>query len=185
MKPFFRHWLTVAALLSGLPQQALSRADLPLVPLEFDYHASPFSVTDTGQHLQLNFDGANSLELKGRTYTLRRLEFHHPSRAAALGGSADLVAHLVHKDATGQTATVVVRLEQGARQPFIQTVWSHWPLQRRIAAEVNEGIDPMRLLPSDRRYDIHTRPDQKGALWVSMRNSIAVSAEQLAAFAKH
>jgi carbonic anhydrase len=182
MKPFFRVWIVAAGLLVGWPQHALSRADLPLPPLEFDYHASPFGVVDTGRYLQLNFDRAGAIELQGRSYLLRRLEFHQPSRANTVGGSADLVAHLVHKDAAGHTAIVVVRLEQGARQPFIQAVWRHWPLQRRIEADVHEGVDPMRLLPSDRRYDVHASQDKKGALWVSMRNSVAISAEQLAAF---
>jgi carbonic anhydrase len=160
-----------------------------LEPVRFDYRASRFGVVDTGRTLQVNVAAGNSIELGGRKFELKRVQFHHPAEHRIDGRRFAMSAHLVHEDAEGRQAIVAVLLDPGPAQPVLQTVWSHIPLEKHQEQAARVGVDFGALLPPDGRYYTYmgsttTPPCREGVQWVVMRTPMTLAPEQLELFAR-
>jgi carbonic anhydrase len=160
-----------------------------LEPVRFDYRASPFAVIDTGRTLQVNVAAGNHIDLGGRRFELRRVQFHRPAEHRIDGRSFEMTAHLIHEDEKGRQAVVAVLLEPGPAQPAVQTVWNHIPLEKNEEFAARVSLDPSELLPADRRYytymgSLTTPPCSEGVQWVVMRMPVTMAPEQIELFAR-
>jgi carbonic anhydrase len=160
-----------------------------LEPVRFEYRASRFGVVDTGRTLQVNVAGGNVIELAGRKFELKRVQFHHPAEHRIDGRRFAMSAHLVHEDAEGRQAIVAVLLDPGPAQPLLQTLWSHIPLEKHQERQARVAADFATLLPPDGRYYTYmgsatTPPCREGVQWVVMRTPMTLAPEQLELFAR-
>lgn len=180
-----------AACASGKYQSPIDIKDgirLSLEPVEFDYKPSQLRILDNGHTVQVNYAEGSSITVSGEKYTLTEFHFHKPSEERIAGLAFDMVAHLTHKNGTGQLAVVAVMLRNGAPNPLIQTLWTHLPLQQgKEGGPPNVKIDAAQLLPADRSYytfmgSLTTPPCTEGVLWLVMKNPMQVSRSQIAAF---
>lgn len=160
-----------------------------LEPVRFDYRASRFGVVDTGRTLQVNVAAGNTIELGGRKFELKRVQFHHPAEHRIDGRRFAMSAHLVHEDAEGRQAIVAVLLDPGPAQPVLQTVWSHIPLEKHQERAARVAVDFAALLPPDGRHytymgSVTAPPCKEGVQWVVMRTPMTLAPEQLELFAR-
>ena len=168
---------------------AAKKADLP--SLEFDYNASPLNIIDNGHSIQVNYAEGSTLKVADKSYTLKQFHFHHPSEEHINGRGYDMVAHLVHADASGHLAVVAVLIQKGAAtNAFIDTVWTNIPNEKEKAVDVpGVSLNVKDLLPADHGYytftgSLTTPPCSEGVTWIVLKTSVEISAAQLAEFAK-
>ena len=160
-----------------------------LEPIGFSYQSSSFGVIDIGHTVQVNLASGNFMELGGRRFELRHVQFHRPSEERIDGRQFAMSAHLLHKDAEGRLAMVTVLLDPGPAQPLVQAVWNNLPLEKHQEAKARVSIDPSQLLPADRRYytymgSLTTPPCTEGVQRVVMRHPVTMSPEQMDIFAR-
>lgn len=160
---------------------------LDLEPVTFEYRPSGFKVIDNGHTIQANVNGWNSMRVMGRRFKLVQFHFHSPSEESIDGRQYDMVVHLVHKDSEGRLGVVAVLVENGARQPAIQTVLNNLPLEKGEEVAGATNLDLAKLLPEDRRYftymgSLTTPPCTEDVLWVVMKRPVQASADQLGLF---
>ncbi|MFZ6726742.1 carbonic anhydrase [Undibacterium sp. MH2W] len=158
-----------------------------LDPIVFDYRSSGFNVVDNGHTIQVNVGAGNYITVLGRNYELVQFHFHKPSEERVNGRSAEMVIHLVHKDADGKLAVVAVLIERGKPQSAVQQVWNNLPLEKNQPQEAMAPLDLNQLLPAKRDYftymgSLTTPPCTEGVLWMVMKEPIELSSEQLAIF---
>ncbi|APW40484.1 hypothetical protein RD110_05380 [Rhodoferax koreense] len=160
----------------------------PAEPLSVDYKPSTGSVTHTGRLLQVDVLGENTLTVRGTRYRLERVEFHHPAEERINGKGFAMSAHLQHRSADGQLATVAVLLEAGAASPAVDQIVTYLPLavDDRVGLPP-AGLDLAALLPQDPRYyqflgSLTTPPCTEDVLWIIFKQPMTVSAAQLKLF---
>lgn len=161
---------------------------LPLPELEFNYKPGQLAVLNNGHTLQSNMPSGSSLTVAGERYTLVQFHFHAPSEETLDGHHADMVVHLVHKNAPGQLAVVAVLMNWGLANPLLDKVFANAPRAagvERIPAGIS--IDPTELLPSERSYytfagSLTTPPCSEGVTWFVLKNPRTLSRQQLDAF---
>jgi carbonic anhydrase len=166
-------------------------AKLELEPIRVDYKPSPLRILDNGHTVQVNYAEGSSLSVAGERYELKQFHFHKPSEERINGRVYDLVAHLVHQSVDGRLAVIAVLFESGpAQNAFIKGLWPHLPLEagREIAPQ-DVVIDVNDLLPTQRTYytymgSLTTPPCTEGVLWLVMKNTVPISAEQVGVFGK-
>lgn len=161
-----------------------------LEPIQFDYKPTQFRITDNGHTIAVEVAEGNRITLTGKTYELQQIHFHRPSEERINGKSYDMVAHFVHKSFEGERAVLAVLMEKGAEHPQIQTLWNYMPLEVGMSVEPpGVVLDLAKLLPERREYytylgSLTTPPCSEGVLWLVLKQPIAVSAEQIAIFAR-
>jgi carbonic anhydrase len=160
----------------------------PAEALQFSYLPSAGSVVNTGQTIQVDVEGSNTLVVRGSRYQLVEFYFRTPSEAQINGKHYAMSAHLVHKNEAGQLAVVAVLLEQGASNPVVDTVWTHLPLDTQDRVRVPpEQLKLSDLLPTDQRYyqyigSLTTPPCTEGVLWLVLKSPVQISAAQYTLF---
>lgn len=169
------------------------RAAIPadLEKIDFDYQPVQLSLIDNGHTIQVNAAGAGRFTLAGESYELLQFHFHHPGEEKFNGKSFDMVAHLVHKSATGKLAVVAVPLQGGKKESaLLRVLWSNLPLeQQKQITPTDVKIDPTTLLPKQRGYytymgSLTTPPCSEGVLWLVFNTPLTISHEQVASFAR-
>jgi carbonic anhydrase len=162
---------------------------LDLEPISFEYRPSIFKIVDNGHTIQANVNDWNYLSVMGRRFRLIQLHFHRPSEEAIDGRHFEMVVHLVHKDGEGRLGVVAVLVDNGARQPAIQTVLNNLPLEKGEEFGAATTLDPSRMLPENRRYftymgSLTTPPCTEDVLWIVMKQPVQASTEQLNLFSR-
>ncbi|MDR3056276.1 MAG: carbonic anhydrase family protein [Zoogloeaceae bacterium] len=187
------HWAEVAPenLLckEGRRQAPIDISDsiaVDLEPLVFDYLPSRFAVTDTGRGIEVELPG-NRVGLMGKFYELERVTFQHPAEEAVDGQRFVMGAHLEHRAYDGERLVVAVLLEEGAENPFIQSLLNYLPLEQNRAVMPDAQLVPQQLLPQEQGYHTYmgsmTRPPcDEGVIWAVLQTPVAVSAAQVAVF---
>ena len=171
------------------PIDIRSGIKVDLEPISFDYKPSGFSVIDNGNTVQVNLGPGNHLSVSGRMYELVQFHFHRPSEEKINGRGFDMVAHLVHRDASGKLAVVAVLIERGAARALVQTVWNNLPLEKHETVTPAGALDMNGILPARRDYytymgSLTTPPCSEGVLWMVMKEPVTVSQEQIDIFAR-
>lgn len=159
-------------------------------PVRFYYNKqSAFRVIDNGHTVQVNVSAGNRIIAMGREFELVQFHFHRPSEERVNGKLYEMVAHLVHKDKDGRLAVVAVLLDKGSKNPIVQTLWNHLPLERNVEYPASVPLDVEALLPEDRTYfsymgSLTTPPCSEGVLWLVMKQPVQVSQDQINIFSR-
>jgi carbonic anhydrase len=194
-----QHWAELAPenRLCGLgtrqsPIDIRDTIKVDLEKIQFDYRASGFAVADTGHTIEVKVASGNTLQVMGRSFELKSFHFHRPSEERVMGRQYDMVMHLVHKDPDGNTAIVAVLIERGPDnkpQAAVQQVWNNLPLERSMPQTAADQLDPMQLLPTDRRYftfmgSLTTPPCSENVLWIVLKQPVQLTSNQIGIFAR-
>ncbi|MCL6730881.1 carbonic anhydrase [Sphingomonas hankyongi] len=162
-----------------------------LPALQFDYQSSALHIVDNGHTVQVNLDPGSSLAVGKDRYQLVQLHFHHPSEERIDGRRADMVAHLVHRDAEGRLAVVAVLLTSGKQNDMVEALWDHLPKHKDSeASPKGVRIDPAALIPPKHSYftyigSLTTPPCTEGVRWLVLKSPQTLSEKEIATFAAH
>lgn len=173
---------------SPIDIKGAEKTELP--PLMMKYNAVPLSIIDNGHTVQINYPAGSTLTVNGITYTLKQFHFHHPAEEHVNGKKYDLVAHLVHADATGNLAVVAVLFSKGAPNPLFDTLWKNLPTEQGKAMNVDSvSINVKDLVPADLGHfhymgSLTAPPCSEAVTWFVLKTPMTISQEQLAVFAK-
>jgi carbonic anhydrase len=166
---------------------AAQKADLPAI--EFSYQPTPLKMIDNGHTIQVSYAPGSFISVGGHRYDLQQFHFHHPSEESIDGKHADMVAHLVHRDADGHLAVVAVLLTRGDVNPMVATLWANLPSHKEVETEVpGVKIDATELLPAERGYytfsgSLTTPPCSEGVTWFVLKNPSSLSGGEIDRFA--
>ena len=157
--------------------------------VQFHYQAPDFRVIDDGRTVRVLVAPGSSMEVLGRRFELKHLQFHRPSEVHVNGKAFDMAVHLVHQDVDGRSAIVAVQLERGSMHSVVQAVWNNLPLEKGVEQVARAPLDLLALLPADQRYitfmgSMTTPPCQEGVLWVVMKQPVGISDYQVAVFSR-
>jgi carbonic anhydrase len=157
--------------------------------VQFHYQAPDFRVLDDGRTVRVLVAAGSSMEVMGRQFELKHLQFHRPSEVHVNGRAFDMAVHLVHQDTQGRTAIVAVQLERGSAHSVVQAVWNNLPLEKGVEQLARSPLDLLALLPADPRYatfmgSMTSPPCQEGVLWVVMKQPVGISDYQVAVFSR-
>lgn len=162
----------------------------PAEPLQLTYGSGGGSVVHTGHAIEVDVSDPHTLTVRGSTYRLQQLRFHHPAEVRIDGKTHAMAVHLVHRNDQGQTAVLVVLLEPGDTHPEIHKLWTHMPLEVKDRVPLPDGLlNPKALLPADARYfqfmgSLSAPPCTEGVLWLVMKQAVTISPEQLRLYAQ-
>ncbi|RCS59788.1 carbonic anhydrase [Parvibium lacunae] len=157
--------------------------------LAFEYYFAGGLVTqhETGLRVILpSSDGeAPQFHARGQRYRLQEIQFHAPGEFEINGNVSPLQMYLVHQNAMGESAMVVVPFIVGADHPVIEVIWAHLPLATTDQVSLPPGALALQdLLPSDRRYyqflgSLTQPPCREGVLWHVFKQPLSISQSQL------
>ncbi len=161
-----------------------------LPAIVFDYKPSPLKIVDNGHTIQVDYAPGSFITVQGERYELVQFHFHKPSEEKINGRSADMVAHLVHKNAGGNLAVVAVLLKTGRSNKLVETLWKNLPPEKETETLV-EGvqINAADLLPAKRAAyytfsgSLTTPPCSEGVTWFVLKSPTAISNAEVARFA--
>ncbi|HEY9132094.1 MAG TPA: carbonic anhydrase family protein [Dyella sp.] len=158
-----------------------------LAPIVFAYRASQATVVNNGHTIQVTLSDPGTVRLANEEYKLTQFHFHTPSEEAIDGKRFPMVAHLVHRNASGQLAVISVLIKQGKPNAKLAPIFSLMPSQEGKAQVLPAAFDPSNLLPAERGYysftgSLTTPPCSEGVRWQVMEQPIEVSTEQWQAF---
>ena len=158
-----------------------------LSAITFDYHPSALKIADNGHTIQVSYEPGSFITVNGDRYELQQFHFHKPSEEAINGRHADMVAHLVHKDAEGHLAVVAVLLKAGTINPMVATLWNNLPAKEQEAEPAGVQVNAADLLPADRTYytfagSLTTPPCSEGVTWFVMKDPSTLSTGEIARF---
>lgn len=160
-------------------------ASLPKIA--FSYQATPLNVVNNGHTIQVNYAPGSKISVNGKQYELLQFHFHSPSEHEINGKPADMVAHLVHKSADGQLGVIGVLMKKGESNPLIEKIWKHMPKHEGEYSQAVIKVNVNDLLPAGKTYynysgSLTTPPCSEGVNWMVLKNTVEVSAAQVAAF---
>ena len=173
---------------SPIDIQATGKADLPAIA--FDYKPSPLRIVDNGHTVMVTFAPGSSIRVGDTRYALQQVHFHRPSENKVGGKASGMEAHLVHADAAGHLAVVAVLMEPGAENALVRELWKDIPKEKEKETLV-PGVqaNAADLLPPGRGYytfdgSLTTPPCSENATWLVLKETLPVSADEIAQFAK-
>jgi len=168
---------------------AVKKGALPAIA--FDYKPSPLKIVDNGHTIQMDYAPGSSITVQGKRYELVQFHFHKPSEEKINGKSADMVAHLVHKNADGNLAVVAVLLKTGQANKVVESLWKNLPAEKEKETVVDGvQVNAADLLPSKRAAyytftgSLTTPPCSEGVTWFVLKTPASISSKELARFAQ-
>ncbi len=155
--------------------------------LEIRWQPGDAEVVDNGHTIVVNVAEGSAISLEGREFTLLQFHFHLPSEHIVEGSASPMDIHFVHAAAEGDLAVIGVFMEAGEADATIQSIWEAIPAAGESPGAL-AAFDPRALLPeggSHYRYpgSLTTPPCSEIVSWVVMTEAIAVSQDQVDAFA--
>jgi len=164
------------------------KADLP--PIQFDYAPSLLTIVDNGHTVMVNYEPGSFITVGDHRYQLTQFHFHHPSEEHINGKVFDMEVHLVHEDASGNTAVVAVLMKAGKVNPALEAMWDHLPKEKDKVATI-EGVlvNAADLLPVNRGYytfigSLTTPPCTEGVTWFVLKTPEEISSGEVEVFAR-
>jgi carbonic anhydrase len=159
-----------------------------LPPLDFRYAAAPLKIADDGNTVRVRFGKGQELRIGSQRYALQQFHFHTPGGDRIAGEDFPMVAHLLHKSASGQLVAVAVMFREGAENPFMARLLPLIPARADGDHLVGgTSIDASGLLPRERGYfrypgSLTAPPCTEGVDWIVMKQPIEISPAQLAQY---
>jgi len=156
--------------------------------LALKWSSEPFQVINNGHTIQANTGGTNTLDLDGKSYSLKQFHFHAPSEHALDNKRSAMEVHFVHAAADGGLTVVGVFMKVGKANAAFRDVMANAPAKEG-ESKTKTTIDPNVMLPEKRghfRYEgsLTTPPCSEIVNWVVMENPIEVAEADVAAFVK-
>jgi carbonic anhydrase len=158
-----------------------------LPTLQFKYGKVSPSIVNNGHTVQVNVPAGNTLLVGDQTYELLQFHFHTPSEERVNGKQTAMVAHFVHKNATGQLGVVGVLIQTGKGSGF-DKVLDNLPARGGQTLTVQDlSLDLAELLPKERAYyafegSLTTPPCSEGVNWMVLKQPVTVSSASVKAF---
>lgn len=152
-----------------------------LSPLHFHYQPAALHILNNGHTVQVNFPPGNYLEVSGKRYQLVQFHMHTPSEESVHGKHFPMVAHLVHKDDTGNLAVVAVEFKFGKSNAEMMQIVQHLPHERSGEQSFAKVfVDPSHLLPVKTGYytftgSLTTPPCSEGVSWFVLKQAQTLS----------
>ena len=172
-----------------LRDNVVKKGALPAIA--FDYKPSALRIIDNGHTIQMNYAPGSFIAVQGKRYELVQFHFHKPSEEKINGKSADMVAHLVHKNADGNLAVVAVLLKTGQANKLVETLWKNLPPEKeRETAVEGVQVNAADLLPAKKAGyytftgSLTTPPCSEGVTWFVLKTPGYISSTELARFAQ-
>jgi carbonic anhydrase len=158
-------------------------------PIEFAYAPSAAQLINNGHTIQVNLAAGGNNMLDGVDYSLLQFHFHTPSEEKIRGQAYPMVAHLVHKSASGMLAVLAVLFELGDENPALKEIFAGLPTHEGDSVKLANGFNSTAILPAYKGYykfvgSLTTPPCSEGVLWQVMKQRVEISKEQLDAFRK-
>lgn len=161
-----------------------------LDPVKFDYPATAFRITDTGNMLRVDVTEALSMEVRGERYRLEYFTLHRPSQERVGGGASAMAVHFHHRASDGKAAILGVLMERGEEpNPLLQVLLNNLPLEKRSPYAPAAMIDLGAFIPASPGHFLYmgsmtTPPCTEGVLWVVMKEPVQLSDDQQALFSR-
>jgi carbonic anhydrase len=154
--------------------------------LVFHYHSGLVRALDNGHTIQVNVSPGNELHLNGRTYSLSQFHFHDPSEHHVEGRTYPMEIHLVHRDRKGHVVVMGLLVETGPPNQSLAELWAMLPMKAGELGSAHQ-FNPQDLIPSNSHHfsyhgSLTTPPCTEGVQWIVLRDTIAMSAQQIAQF---
>ena len=171
---------------SPIDLKAAQAEDGPALAIQ--YSDSSASISNNGHTVQVDFAPGGTLTLGPKTYDLLQFHFHSTSEHTVDGASFPLEVHFVHATAEGDLAVIGVMLNEGQENPAYKPVFDAVPAQPTEApVPLASPLNADSLLPTSRtayRYSgsLTTPPCSEAVAWHVLKDSVAVSAAQIAQF---
>lgn len=157
-----------------------------LAPLTFDYPASAATVLNNGHTIEVTPSNIGHIRIASEDYSLAQFHFHSPSEETIQGKSYPLVAHLVHRNASGELAVVALLFEVGAYNPALAPILDAMPGEAGASQNL-DNLNLAHLLPAKHDYfayigSLTTPPCSEGVHWYVLTTPVSLSETQLNAF---
>ncbi len=165
-----------------------ARIDKALKPITFGYIATTMTVTNNGHTIEVEPAPGSYILYNDTRYDLVQFHFHHPSEETVLGHLSDMEIHLVHKSAEGKLLVLSVRINEGAPNAVIASLWEKMPKKAGETVKITSELNPSGLLPVNRAYwafmgSLTTPPCTEGVQWIAFEQEKELSRVQIKAFA--
>lgn len=159
-----------------------------LTPIKIAYKAATAEVINNGHTIQVNLTDAGIATVPSGPYQLLQFHFHTPSEEKINGKTFPLVAHLVHKNASGKLAVIAVLFKEGKENPALTPIFAAMPAKEG-EANLPANFDATSLLPSTLGYfaftgSLTTPPCSEGVAWQVLNTPVEISKAQIEAFRK-
>ena len=160
-----------------------------LSALSVHYTDGPVTLINNGHTIQagLKTTTGDTVAIDDVIFTLQQFHFHAPSENTVHGRHYAMEAHLVHKDAKGDTAVVAVMFDVGAENTELNKLWAAMPEKTEQGANITTQMDLNALLPADKTYwrfsgSLTTPPCSEGVIWIVLKHPMTLSNAQLKKF---
>lgn len=163
--------------------------DGELPPIGIQYTTQGTEILNNGHTVQVNVAPGSTIDVNGHSFELKQFHFHTPSENHIAGKSYPMEAHFVHADKAGNLAVIAVMFDEGKANTELAKAWSGIPMHSGDQHALTTAVNPAALLPDNRDYyrftgSLTTPPCSEGVTWLVMKDSLPVSGEQVAQFAK-
>jgi carbonic anhydrase len=155
-----------------------------LLPLVFQYNATPFVVENTGHVVEVPYASGSALRVGLDKYELLQFHFHAPSEHTVNGQFAAAELHLVHRNNLLDLAVVGVLVNVGSPvNAVIDAILLNAPIEEG-EIELDGHVNAKSLLPLSKSYynysgSLTTPPCSEGVRWFVLKNPVFVSQEAI------
>ncbi len=162
--------------------------DKATATIKLDYKPGPLKLLNNGHTIQVVAAPGSTMSVGGESYELLQYHFHRPSEEHVDGKPSAMVAHFVHKSASGKLAVIGVLLNEGKENALIQSVWSHAPKSEAPESAVpGVEINPSGLMPSKMNFysyegSLTTPPCTEGVTFFILKAAVSLSRAQVDGF---
>jgi carbonic anhydrase len=184
-----KHFATCGAGKSQSPVDIKAPFEKAAVAIKPDYKSGALKLLNNGHTIQVNVPPGSTLKVGDESYDLVQFHFHRPSEEKIDGKPMDMVAHLVHKSASGKLAVIgVLMRESAAPNKALWAIWKHMP-KAEGPEQVVQGVslNPAQLLPESPAHwsyegSLTTPPCTEGVRFFIMKNPIGIQKEMIDSF---
>jgi len=159
------------------------------VALKPEYKPGVLRIINNGHTIQVNVPPGNVLKVGTESYELVQFHFHRPSEEQIDGKPMAMVAHLVHKSASGKLAVIGVLMRESAVQNrALWAIWKNMPAKAGPEVTVSSvSINPANLLPESLAHyayegSLTTPPCTEGVQFFIMKSPIGIQKEMIDSF---
>jgi len=153
------------------------------------YHPANATLMNRGHDIMVKWaEGAGSIEIKGKKYTLNQCHWHTPAEHTVDGRQHPLEIHLVHQAEDGKIAVIGIIYEYGRPDTFLAELMD----EIMSIADMNPPeealgmVNPIHIKFGSRKYyrymgSLTTPPCTEGVIWNVINKVRTVSREQVKA----